>query len=146
MMKPVYLILVASVFLVGCIRDRLSSDGNLGRYYQPYSGTQTNWPTSPQGGFITTYKEFTIYHGYPPVPYTVLGRFDRPNIPLFRVAKSARYHHANAIMMSEQPITEIETQHGVVFGNQNFIASTPSTTRESTRTEATAYLIRVNQP
>ena len=141
-MKLFHLIIYLSglIIITGC--DHLARDGNLSRYYQPYTGVQTNWPiSSTGGGFVTTFKEFTIYHGLPPVPYTVVGRFDRPNIPLFRVAKCARYHHANAIFMSEEDVIQYHTDNGMTFGNGRIAITTPSTTKAEKRTQATAYLI-----
>ena len=129
---------------MGC--DHLAPAGNAAKFYQPFVGIQTNWPVSSSGSFITVYKGMTIYHGLPPVPYTIMGRFDRPNIPLFRVVKCAKYYHADAVLMSEQTITELQTEHGVTFGNNRIAFTTPSTTRAVTDTEATAYLIKTNAP
>lgn len=130
----------------GC--DHLAPAGNLGRYYQPYTGPQTNWPVSSNGGaFVTTFKGMPIYHGLPPMPYSIIGRMDRPNIPLFRLVACARYHKANAIFMSEQEVMEYHTDNGVTFGNNHVAFTTPSHTRAESRTEGTAYLIQiVGQP
>ena len=143
-MIPFILVFASSLILTGC--DHLAPAGNATKFYQPFTGTQTDWPVSSSGSFVTAYKGVTIYHGLPPVPYTVMGRFDRPNIPLFRLVKCAKYYHADAIFMSEQAITEFQTQHGVTLGNNHIAITTPSTTRSVSATEATAYLIKTNAP
>ena len=130
---------LSGLLLAGC--DHLASDGNATKFYQPYSSTRTNWPTAPEGGFVTSYDKFPIYHGYPPVPYHVLGRFDRPNIPLFRVVACARYHQANAIMLMEQDVMQYTTDNGIAFGNSHVAFQTPSHTKAEMRTQGTAYCI-----
>ena len=142
-MLNVITILAAAILITGCLPDRLSPTGNAAKFYQPYNGEQGNWPINSQGSFTSTYGGMTIYHGPPNVPYTVLGRFDRSNIPIFRLVKCARHYRADAIFMSEQIITAYETQHGVTFGNQNVAITTPSTIKPVSATERTAYLIKI---
>ncbi|HEY5345936.1 MAG TPA: hypothetical protein VIK62_06290 [Verrucomicrobiae bacterium] len=140
--KITYLFFCVSLLLLtGC--DHFAADGNLSRYYQPYTGAQKDWPTSA-GSFVTVEKGMTIYHSYPPVSYTILGRFDRPNIPMFRVIRMAHYQHANAIWLSEENVTDYETDNGVTFGNAHVAFTTPSTTHAVNRVSATAYLININ--
>jgi len=134
--------LSVGMFLTAC--DHLATDGNATKFYQPYSGTRTNWPTSPEGGFVTFYDKFPIYHGPPPSPYRVLGRFDRPNIPLFRAVACARYHQANAIMMVEQDVLQSTTDNGVIISSGQFAFQTPSTTKIEVRTQGTAYCIIID--
>ncbi len=78
--------------------------------------------------------------------YTIMGRFDRPNIPLFRIVKCAHHFNADAIMLSEEPVIEQKIQPGVVFGNGNVVASTSWTSRSHKVLDATAYLIKTNVP
>ena len=140
-----FLIAVAAMLLTGCLPDRLSPTGNAAKFYQPYEGMQTNWPTA-DSVYVTRKSGFTIYHGYPPYSYTVLGRFDRPNIPLFRVIKCARHFNADAIILSEEPFIEQRLQPGLIIGNPNLVGSTPWTSRSVKRLDATAYLIQSNLP
>ena len=142
--KVLLLLCLSGLFLTGC--DHFAADGNLTRYYQPYTGMQKDWPTSP-GSFVTTENGMTIYHSYPPLPYAIIGRFDRPDIPLFRVISMARYQHANAILLTEETVTDFRTDNGITFGNARVAITTPSTTRSVSRVSATAYLINItNQP
>lgn len=130
-------ILVGTFLSAGCLPDRLAPDGNAGKFYQPYVGTQTNWPTAP-AAFVTTQGRLPIYHGLPPKPYTLLGRFDRPNIPLFRVAKVAHREHADAILLSEQDLIEIVHSASVTLGP----VTLPATTSKRHAALDTAYLIK----
>ena len=132
------LFIVSMGLLTGC--DHLAADGNATKFYQPFVGKQ-NWPISSNGSFVTTYDKFPIYHGPPAVPYKVLGRFDRPNIPLFRVVACARYHQANAIMMVEHDVLQTTTDNGVTIFKNGFAWETPSHTKSEIRTQGTAYCI-----
>jgi hypothetical protein len=65
---PLYL---ATFFLYGCaIAD-----------FEPYSGQQQNWPTSP-GTFVNTTYVVPTYFGYPPRPYNVIGYLDATTAPI----------------------------------------------------------------
>ena len=143
-MKTKLLLLCTTGLLALTACDHLSRDGNAARFYQPYTGGQDKWPVG-QGSFVTTYSGMTIYHGLPPVPYTVLGRMDRADIPLFRVVAYAKHHGANAIFLSEQSVEQVQTDHGVMLFGNGFGVQTPSSTRVTHRTEGTAFLIQTNQ-
>lgn len=121
--------------------DTLHSDGNATKFYLPFAGTQQNWPTAP-AGFTTSCDGMTIYHGLPPRPYILLGKFDRADISPARLVKCARYYHADAIFLDEHTFNEQRVDRGITFGNERFSATTPTTSRVVQRTEGIPYLIR----
>lgn len=134
-------ILGTSTLLAGCLPDRLAPDGNAGKFYQRYEGVQTNWPTA-NGAYVTQQGRFTVIHGQPSKPYIILGRFDRPNIPMFRVARVARQQGADAIMLAEEQFIQHRIQPGMIFASGGIVGATATTSRDERRTDATAYLIK----
>lgn len=139
-LNPLRLIPVVCVLLSGCASD------NLAKFYEPYQGAQKPWPTDPSGGFISVVDGVTFYHGRPPQSYQILGRYDRPHISPSRVASSAKYHHADAVMLLERDVEVNELDRGVTFGNNRVEVATPSTIRHTTQIEGTAYLIAFINP
>ena len=131
--------LLSVIVLAGCFTPK----DPVAHFYQPYQGKQQNWPTS-EGGFVSTFKGVTIYHGVPPMPYTIIGRYSHPNLRPDELAGAARFHHADAVLLSEQEITAFQTDNGVTFGNGRVAFTTPSTTTSVTKTKAIAYLISTN--
>jgi hypothetical protein len=49
--------------------------------FEPYSGQQQNWPTSP-GTFVNNTYAVATYFGYPPRPYNVIGYLDATTAPI----------------------------------------------------------------
>jgi hypothetical protein len=125
------------LLMAGCQSD------TLGHFYQSYQGPQTNWPTGP-AGFVSTAKGIPFYHGLPPVPYAIIGRYDRANLPVRRLASSAKYHHANAIFLTEKDVLAMETAPGVMLFGRGVAFQTPTSTYETTHHFAYAYLITTN--
>lgn len=146
-MKTVFLSICAFglLALTGCLPDRLAPDGNAGKFYQPYEGVQTNWSTAG-GAYVTTYGKWKLFHGLPPRPYIILGRFDRPNIPIFRVCRVANQQHADAIMLAEEEFIQHSFQPGIVFAGNGIAGSTAWTSEDNKRIRATAYLIKFKEP
>jgi hypothetical protein len=142
-MKFIHLLaLLLCIFaLVGCLPDRIAPDGNAAKFYQRYEGAQTNWPTAASA-YMSRQGKFPVIHGLPAKPYIILGRFDRPNIPLFRVARVANQQHADAILLAEESFIEHRIQPGLIIGNANLVGSTPWTSRDMRKLDATAYLIK----
>ena len=49
--------------------------------FEPYSGQQQKWPTSP-GTFVNNTYVVPIYFGYPPRAYNVIGYLDTTTAPI----------------------------------------------------------------
>jgi len=130
--------LLALLIFTGCA----SNPDPLARFYQAYRGSNTNCPVG-SSCYITEKNGITIYHGLPTVPYTIIGRFDRPNLPAYKLARSARFHHANAVFLSEYDVAGMRTENRVLLWGNGIAVQTPSTTIPVTRTIAHAYLIHV---
>ena len=136
-MKTLYFLPLILV-LAGC---GTPSGDPLAQYYQPYEGSQTNWPTGA-GSFVTDRYGVIFYHGLPNFPYTIVGRYDHPNLPLDKLAVSARLHGVQSVCLSEQQITEIHQDPSVAFGGSHVAAEIPGNTYVEPHQRATAYLIR----
>lgn len=122
--------------------DHMASDGNATKFYMPYAGTQTNWPTA-NGSFVTQYDGMTIYHGLPPKPYIILGRFDRSDIPNFRLVKCARTQQATAIFIAEHNVTEAQYDSGVTLYGRNVSYTTPGHVHTVEKLQGIPYLIQI---
>jgi hypothetical protein len=72
--------------------------------FEPYSGQQQNWPTSP-GTFVNNTYVIPTYFGYPPRPYNVVGYLDATTAPMRRrgvvafAARRAKELGADAIIV-----------------------------------------------
>jgi hypothetical protein len=128
--------LTAALLVTGC-----ATKDPLARFYQPYQGISTNYPVGP-GSYVTEKDGITIYHSLPPAPYTILGRFDRPNLPANKLARSAKFHQADAVFLSEYDVTGLRTDHGMLLWGNGIAAQTPTTTIPVSKTIAHAYLIK----
>ena len=128
--------LTALLLAIGC-----ATKDPLARFYQPYQGINTNCPVGP-GSYVTEKDGITIYHGLPPTPYTILGRFDRPNLPAYKLARSAKFHQADAVFLSEYDVTGLRTDHGMLLWGNGIAAQTPTTTIPVSKTITHAYLIK----
>src|SRR6516225_7380006 len=75
--------------------------------FEPYSGQQQNWPTSP-GTFVNNTYVIPTYFGYPPRPYNVVGYLDATTAPMRRrgvvafAARRAKELGADAIIVLHQ--------------------------------------------
>jgi len=107
----------------------------LARYYEPYQGAQSAWETAP-AGYVTKVSNITIYHGLPPRPYVILGRFSRPNLAPAKLAKAANYYHAEAVFLSESAVLS-PNQVQLTPGNWG----EPATGKPIRKTYGYAYLI-----
>jgi hypothetical protein len=146
-MKTVYF-LPFLVLLAGCGTPDTPRDP-LAQFYQPYEGLQTNWPTGV-GSFITDRYGVIFYHGLPTFPYTVVGRYERPNLPLNKLAESASFHGVQSVCLSEQPLLAIHQDKSItgVIANGHFATAIdrPGDTYMTTHVQATAYLIKPVNP
>lgn len=136
-MKTPLLLLVCAfgLFGTGCV-------DHLARYYQaatiPIPG-----PVATNGTFVTYSEGMTIYHGLPPVPYYILGRFDRP-IKIDRLPGAARYYGADFIFIDEHNTDVIVNDPGLMFFNQNVAISAPGNSHVESRLSGCAYLATTN--
>ena len=135
-MKAIPFMLFFVIFFIGCASDPLA------RFYQPYSGEQQKWPVAP-GTFSTTRDEIIFYHGLPDKPYTVIGRYDRANLPPTKLAASAKANGANAVCLMEQEINAMQTDPGMVLFGRGVAVPLPGSGHAVSSTIAHAYLIRV---
>jgi hypothetical protein len=138
-MKPFLLILVCAFGLIGA---GCTTTDPLARFYQPYQGAQQNWPVEP-GCFITQTDGLMFFHGLPAVPYVIIGRFDRANLPPSKLAASARVHGANAVCLVEQQITGMQTDPGMILFGKGVAAQLPGNSHAVSSTIASAYLLCV---
>ena len=129
-----------NLLLLICLISAGCETAPLEQFYEPYHGSQQNWPVAP-GGFTTQVRGMTVYHGLPDVPYSVIGRLSRANIPLGRLVDAAQYYGANAVLLSEQQINGLQTDPGVTLFGNGFAIQTPGNTKTVTRTITYAYLI-----
>jgi hypothetical protein len=143
-MKTIYF-LPLLLLLAGCGTPDATPSDPLAQFYQPYEGSQTNWPTGP-GSFVTDRYGVVFYHGLPNFPYAIVGRYDRQNLPLNKLAVSARLHGVQSVCLSEQEITEIHQDPSVAFGGTRVTAYVPGNTYVEPHQRATAYLIKPLNP
>jgi hypothetical protein len=142
-MKTIYF-LPLLLLLAGCGTN--AGTDPLAQFYQPYQGSQTNWPTGP-GSFVTDRFGVVFYHGPPNFPYTIVGRYDRPNLPLNKLAVSAQLHGVQSIYLSDEgQITEIHQNPSVAFGGSHVVTAIPGNTYVERHQLATAYLIKPLNP
>lgn len=87
-MKSPSAILILVLSLTGCATSR----------FTPYVGAQQDWPTAP-GAFATSANGITIYRGWPPRPYEVVGRLVAENAMDRQLAWSAKAHQADAVLI-----------------------------------------------
>jgi hypothetical protein len=135
-MKVIPLTLLSIILFTGCVSDPLA------RFYQPYSGEQQKWPVA-SGTFSNTRDEIIFYHGLPDKPYTVIGRYDRANLPPAKLAASAKANGANAVCLAEQEINTMQTDPGMVLFGSGVAVPLPGNSHAVSSTIAHAYLIHV---
>jgi len=69
--------------------------------YQSYEGQQQQWPTSLDS-FAHEVNGMKIYHGYPPKPYTILGKAFGVDISAERMVSMAKVRGADAMILQSQ--------------------------------------------
>jgi hypothetical protein len=140
-------LLLSLLFLAGC--QTPAGTDPLGQFYEAYRGTQSAWPTAP-ASFVTDRYGVVFYHGLPNFPYVIVGRYDRPNLPLDRLAASAEIHGVNSICLSEQSLLAIHQDANtasVVAGNHFAHAiDQPGDIYLAPHTSTYAYLIKPVNP
>ena len=108
-------ILIAAL-LCGCSTADKPRD-NLARFYQASAS-----PIAGQVGstaFVTKALGVTVYHGDPPMPYFVIGRFDRP-IGMNRIAKASGFYGADFIYVDNvMHNVAISDPSAVVYGTNS---------------------------
>jgi len=133
-------LLISFLTLTGC-----ATKDPLARFYQSYTGEQKAWPTGP-AGFVSEVDGILFYHGLPPRPYQIIGRFDQRKLSLHKLAVSAKMHGANAVCMEEHDITGIKEDNGALLWSDGNAVNAPKTTRPSVKIVPYAYLIKFNSP
>ncbi|MGA9778787.1 MAG: hypothetical protein ACLPRE_11805 [Limisphaerales bacterium] len=96
--------LLPFLFFAGCATSN----------YVAYVGQQQAWPTAP-GAFANAYDGVTIYHGFPPKPYDVLGRLVIENATDHSLAWAGKAHGADAIIVMD---TRSVDGGSMTFGGQ----------------------------
>jgi hypothetical protein len=141
-MKAIYFIPVL-VLLAGC--DTTTPQDPLAQFYQPYQGAQTNWPTGT-GSFVTDRYGVVFYYGLPTFHYTIVGRYAHPNLPLNKLADSARFHGVESVCLAEQQFMGIHQNPSVAFARAGVLTDIPGDTYLQPHSQVTAYLIKPVNP
>jgi hypothetical protein len=131
------ILLLSLILTTGCA-------DHLARYYQPVVKPFPG-PVAAGNTFVTYVDGMAVYRGLPPVPYYILGRFDR-FIKLSRLPEAARFYKADFIFIDERPVDYTVNQPGIMLFNQNMAIQTPGTTHTETRLSGLAYLATTNPP
>jgi hypothetical protein len=85
--------------------------------FEPYSGQQQNWPTSP-GTFVNNTYVIPTYFGYPPRPYSVIGYLDATTAPI---------RHRGAVAFAARRAKELGADAIIVLNHGTEYAGTIST-------------------
>ena len=133
------LILITIITLLGT-----GCADHLTRYYQP-TVKPLPGPVATGSTFVTYADGMPIYHGLPPMPYYILGRFDR-FIKLDRLPAAARFYGADFIFIEERAVDYTVSQPGVLLYNQHLAVQTPGRSRTETQLTGLAYLATTNPP
>jgi hypothetical protein len=85
--------------------------------FEPYSGQQQNWPTSP-GTFVNNTYVVPTYFGYPPRPYNVIGYLDATTAPI---------RHRGVVAFAARRAKELGADAIIVLSHGTEYAGTIST-------------------
>lgn len=121
-------------------------------HFIPYTGAQSDWPTSP-GAMMETIDGIPVYHGLPSKPYSVLGEVEiaqqtklAPST-LGKAASEAKAHGADAVIVLEQgkQLINVSNSGGgtaQVWNNGMVTGQTHSTSHANYGQTARAWLIK----
>ena len=85
--------------------------------FEPYSGQQQNWPTSP-GTFVNNTNVLPTYFGYPPRPYNVIGYLEATTAPI---------RHRGVVSFAARRAKELGADAVIVLSHGTEYAGTIST-------------------
>jgi hypothetical protein len=135
------------LLLAGC--GTPAGEDPLSQYYEAYRGPQSDWPTAP-ASFVTDRYGVVFYHGLPNFRYTIAGRYDRPNLPLDKLALSAETRGVNAVCLSEQSLLALhqdpETVNAFATSHYGHVTDQPGDIYLAPHTTIFAYLIKPLNP
>lgn len=132
-MKLTTLLLFGSLLFAGC---RILN-------YAPLRGEQPDRPVTP-GNYAQNFGGTLVYHGYPEKPYIVLGQTIDDDILPHTLARVAREHGADAVLIISIVTSNGDTifKPGMTLSGGGVTVTTPSTKTQETHTSTTALFIK----
>lgn len=130
-------------------REKLEKDSADLRALLKILAEESEWPTAP-ASFVSDRYGVVFYHGLPNFHYTIIGRYDRPNLPLDELAISAQMHGVNAVCLSVESLMALHqdksTATVVATGDYARAVNQPGDIYLAPHTSTFAYLIKPINP